>query len=97
MAVAKSMFMEIASAEEKKDFDFIIKGDTPKVKCDSNLIKQVWQNLIGNALKYSAKSEIKKIEIGAKKSGNEISFYVKDWGAGFDSKYRRKVNLKVPA
>lgn len=91
MAVAKSMFMEIATADEKKDFELTFKNNSVETRCDLSLIKQVWQNLIGNALKYSARSKIKKIEIGAEKKENEILFYVRDWGAGFDPKYKHKL------
>lgn len=89
-ATARSMFMEIASQTEKDSFEFVVNG-VPKVKCDIHLIKQVWQNLIGNALKYSSKSDIKKIEIGAEINKDEIFYFVKDWGAGFNSSYSHKL------
>jgi signal transduction histidine kinase len=57
------------------------------VEADIALLKQVWINLIGNALKYSSKKENPVIEIGSYKSGNEITFVVKDNGAGFDTRY----------
>jgi light-regulated signal transduction histidine kinase (bacteriophytochrome) len=67
--------------------------EMPPVKCDQRLIWQVWQNLIGNALKYSSKSDVKKIEIGTAESEDEniFVFYVKDYGAGFDSKHVNKL------
>ncbi|MGM0378095.1 MAG: sensor histidine kinase, partial [Bacteroidota bacterium] len=91
-ATAISIFREIASAEEQRTFDFSV-NEMPAVKGDLNLLKQVWQNLIGNALKYSSKSDIKRIEIGTAESENknEIVFYVKDYGAGFDAKYVNKL------
>ncbi len=89
-ATAISMYHEIASAEEQNTFDFIV-TEMPVIEVDLNLFKQVWQNLIGNALKYSSKSEIKKIEIGARKSEGEIQFFVKDFGAGFNQKYINKL------
>jgi len=65
----------------------------PEIKCDQRLISQVWQNLIGNALKYSSKSDIKKIETGGYKidDKNEAVFYVKDFGTGFDQEYSDKL------
>ena len=59
-ATALSMYQEVASDEEKKTFEVEI-DQMPPVNCDSGLIKQVWQNLLSNALKYSAQSKIKKI------------------------------------
>lgn len=89
-ATALSMYQEVASNEEKKAFELSI-DKLPEVYCDSNLIKQVWQNLLSNALKYSTKSKNKKIEIGAKEDNNEITFFVKDYGAGFNPEYKKKL------
>jgi PAS domain S-box-containing protein len=89
-ATARSMFLEIATDEEKQKFEFDLK-EIPPVMCDFSLIKQVWQNLIGNALKYSSKSELQKIEIGAREDEAATTFYVKDWGTGFDPAYTDKL------
>ncbi|AYB29215.1 sensor histidine kinase [Chryseolinea soli] len=61
------------------------------IEADISLLKQVWINLIGNAIKYSSKKEHPVIEIGSYKSGNEITFVVKDNGAGFDTRYADKL------
>ncbi len=58
---------------------------------DYSLVTQVWINLISNAIKYSAKNENPKIEIGSIQYENEIVHYVKDNGAGFDMKYANKL------
>ena len=88
--IARSVFNEIATAEEKNDFEVQIE-DMPTALCDVALIRQVWQNLIGNALKYSSKSRIKKIEISATVQHQENVFCIKDSGAGFDHKYIDKL------
>lgn len=54
---------------------------------DYNLLKQVWLNLISNALKYSSKKENPVVEIGSEKNEHEVIYYVKDNGAGFDMNY----------
>lgn len=59
--------------------------------CDSNLIKQVWENLISNAVKYSANIAKPVIEIGSFEEFNSIVYYIKDNGAGFDMKYYDKL------
>ncbi|MFP4662918.1 MAG: transporter substrate-binding domain-containing protein [Bacteroidales bacterium] len=89
-AVAKAMYHEIATEEEKESFDISI-ADMPKAKTDINLIKQVWQNLISNALKYSSKSDTKVIEIYAEKTKDKILYSIKDHGAGFDPRYKHKL------
>jgi PAS domain S-box-containing protein len=89
-AVAQSMFIETASEKENEQFEVDFKPMS-SVKCDLGLIKQVWQNLISNSLKYSSKSDVKKIEIGSEQGKGETTFYVKDFGAGFNPKYKNKL------
>jgi len=89
-AVVESMYQEIANDLEKKQFKINIK-EIPKAFCDMTLIKQVWQNLISNAVKYSSKSPLKKIEVGATENEQEIVYYIKDHGVGFDDKYIDKL------
>ncbi len=48
-------------------------------------------NLISNAVKYSAKKENPEVEIGAEEKEDEIVYYVKDNGAGFDMQYAHKL------
>ena len=52
--------------------------------CDAGLIRQVWSNLISNALKYSSKKPNPIVEIGRIKAEGETIYFVKDNGAGFD-------------
>ena len=61
------------------------------VEGDSSMIKQVFINLISNALKYSAKKDKSIINIGSYKEKNVVVFFVKDNGAGFDMKYYDKL------
>jgi light-regulated signal transduction histidine kinase (bacteriophytochrome) len=60
-------------------------------KIDSTMMRQVWINLIGNAIKYSRNNDIATIEIGRSDEKGKISFYVKDNGAGFDMAYVDKL------
>jgi signal transduction histidine kinase len=58
---------------------------------DSFAIRQVWANLISNAVKYSTRKEKAIIEIGSQITGNEAVYYIKDNGAGFDMRYADKL------
>lgn len=63
----------------------------PPAKGDKSLIKQVWINLISNAIKYSKYKPATQIEISAYEQENHIVYCVKDTGAGFDMKYYDKL------
>ena len=65
--------------------------DLGDANCDENLIKQVWMNLISNAIKYSAKKEVPEIEVGVDKSMHPRAYFVRDNGAGFDMQYYHKL------
>jgi PAS domain S-box-containing protein len=58
---------------------------------DPMLISQVFVNLISNAIKYSSKLPKPVIEIGSFANEDEIVYYVKDNGAGFDMSYAHKL------
>jgi signal transduction histidine kinase len=67
------------------------KGSLPGVQADPALLRQVFSNLILNAIKYTRPRDPAKIEIGGKIEGNEAIIYVKDNGVGFDPEYAGKL------
>jgi light-regulated signal transduction histidine kinase (bacteriophytochrome) len=69
----------------------IVIGDLPQVNGDVSLLSQVWANLLTNAIKYSSKVAQPRIEIGARTSGAEVEFFVRDNGCGFDPAYGDKL------
>jgi len=71
--------------------DHLTIHDLGDANCDENLIKQVWMNLVSNAIKYSAKKEVPEIEIGIDDSKRPRAYFIKDNGAGFDMLYYHKL------
>ena len=63
----------------------------PEVMGDMNAIRQVWINLISNAIKYSGNEKKIHIDIGSFAKDGQTVYYVKDNGGGFDEKYRGKL------
>jgi PAS domain S-box-containing protein len=67
-------------------------GALPEVEADASMLRQVWMNLIGNAIKYSRTRNPAEIEVGCKDDqGGEHVFYVRDNGVGFDMQYVDKL------
>jgi len=60
-------------------------------KGDTNLVRIVLENLIGNALKYTSKNAQTRITIGKVYRNSNLCFFVKDNGVGFDMKYSDKL------
>jgi two-component system sensor histidine kinase/response regulator len=66
-------------------------SDLPAVEADAVLVRQVWCNLIGNALKYSAKRAAPRIRVSGRVEKREAIYRVEDNGAGFDMRYVDKL------
>ncbi len=63
----------------------------PACQADPALLKQVFVNLLSNALKFTRKRETARIEIGAKQTDGAWTYFVKDDGVGFDMRYVNKL------
>ncbi|HEY5896148.1 MAG TPA: PAS domain S-box protein [Burkholderiales bacterium] len=63
----------------------------PPARADRMLLRQVWTNLVSNALKYSGKRECPEIEIAGREEAAENVYWVRDNGAGFDMRYAHKL------
>jgi signal transduction histidine kinase len=66
-------------------------ADLPVVDGDITLIRQVWFNLLANALKFSARREQILIDVSAEMVGDVMTYTVRDNGAGFDMRYYNKL------
>jgi light-regulated signal transduction histidine kinase (bacteriophytochrome) len=69
----------------------IVVSSLPAARGDPSLLQQVWQNLIGNAVKYSSKVSTPLVEVTARQEGDEVVYSVRDNGAGFDMQFAHKL------
>jgi light-regulated signal transduction histidine kinase (bacteriophytochrome) len=67
------------------------KADLPRLQADPAMLRQVFVNLISNAVKYSKPRDPAKIEIGHNDSESETVIFVRDNGVGFDMQYADKL------
>lgn len=63
----------------------------PAAKGDSAMMHQVFVNLLSNAIKFSRTNEAPRIQVGSTIKAEEIIYFVKDNGAGFDMQYADKL------
>jgi light-regulated signal transduction histidine kinase (bacteriophytochrome) len=66
-------------------------GSLPPARCDASLLRQVWSNLIGNAVKFSGRMDRPRIRIDGSRKGAMLEYSVADNGAGFDMAYAGKL------
>jgi signal transduction histidine kinase len=91
--VVREVLEELDSEQQGRRVDISI-GDLPAVQADPSLLKQVYVNLLSNALKYTRAHDEAKIEVGSTSDGKAAGatvYYVRDNGAGFDMQYADKL------
>lgn len=88
--LVNSVVDEIINEDDSKRPIFAISNLSP-ASGDQSLIKQVWINLISNAIKYSQYKPETRIKISSTSKKDKIIYCVQDWGAGFDMEYYDKL------
>lgn len=63
----------------------------PPSRCDREMLRLVWHNLISNAVKFTGKTPEAEISIGSFQDGGENVYFIRDNGAGFDMRYAQKL------
>lgn len=88
--IASNIFLELRQTQPDREVDILI---TPEIKTntDSRLMEVALTNLLGNAWKFTSKTDHPKIEFGSFKQDSETIFFVKDNGAGFNPQYSEKL------
>jgi signal transduction histidine kinase len=84
--VATSVVAELRRANPDRTIDVRIEPEVT-ANADARLVRIVLENLLGNAWKFTAKAADARIELGARTENDEVVYFVRDNGAGFDMKY----------
>jgi light-regulated signal transduction histidine kinase (bacteriophytochrome) len=85
-----SVFEELISEDDKKRIDLKLEA-VPAAVGDAALMRQVWLNLLANAIKFTSKKKRAVIEVGGTQKGDELVYFVRDNGAGFEMEYVDKL------
>lgn len=88
--LVKSIYSELTTPEDHKRITFTV-GKLQAASGDAVMIRQVFTNLLSNALKYTSKNETADIIVGSESIDHEMIYYVKDNGVGFDMQYSNKL------
>ncbi|MFW6156416.1 MAG: sensor histidine kinase, partial [Armatimonadota bacterium] len=90
-ALAREVVEELRNAEPERSVEIVIEPDMT-ADVDRRLMKTALTNLLGNAWKYTSKSEEARIEFTSKTdTTGEVVYTVSDNGAGFDMAYADKL------
>lgn len=88
--LVRNVWEDLRPDWDGKEIELII-DDLPNAQGDRILMAQVFQNLLSNSIKFTRNKNPALIEVGAQDYKDEIIYYVKDNGAGFDMKYIDKL------
>jgi PAS domain S-box-containing protein len=88
--MARAVYYEVTTPEDRDRIDLRLET-MPTVVGDPSLMRQVWMNLLGNAVKFSSKRERIAIRLSGETRDGEGIFSVRDNGAGFDMRYVGKL------
>jgi light-regulated signal transduction histidine kinase (bacteriophytochrome) len=89
-AMVYSIFNQLTTPEARARIDFHVEA-LPKAEGDAVLIQRVWENLLANAIKFSSKRARAVIEVSGTATDSELTYCVRDNGAGFDMQYAKKL------
>lgn len=88
--LVKEVIADLAGEQRDRTVKWEV-GDLPEVNGDRAMLRVVFVNLLGNALKYTRPRDIARIEVGSRKDDSATIIWVKDNGVGFDMKYKDKL------
>jgi light-regulated signal transduction histidine kinase (bacteriophytochrome) len=86
MELIEETFQDLAPDLTNRRIDWQ-RHQIPDTVGDPQLLKQVWVNLLANAVKYTRPRDPARIVIGAEEADDEVIYYVKDNGVGFNMQY----------
>jgi signal transduction histidine kinase len=88
--LAETISGELHAAEPERRVEFTAAPDI-RARGDERLLRVAMHNLIANAWKFTARQEVAHIEFGVRRTGNDLAYFVRDDGAGFDMRYADKL------
>jgi PAS domain S-box-containing protein len=93
MEVIADVLSELSDLIAEKDIDVVLAEEFPVIRVDPIKFRQVFTNLVNNAVKYAGDDPRPRIEVGAGRDGAEVVFHVRDNGEGLDPESREEVFL----
>ena len=89
-ALVRSAWESVTTPAERGAIAFRLDA-LPAAECDPALMRQVWTNLLANAVKFTAPKGERTVEVRFRQEADRTTYVVADNGVGFDPLYRDKL------
>ena len=89
-ALVHEVYEDLASERAGRNIEFRV-ADLPGVSGDAAMLRQVFANIVSNAIKFTRPRDPAVIEVDGRVEGAEAIFSVRDNGVGFDMRYVKKL------
>ncbi len=89
--VLRHALTSLSAAIEESDAEVTVPPSLPRVRGEASLLAGVFQNLVGNALKFRSREERPRIEVTLARVGDDWQFAVTDNGIGIEPDYAERI------
>ena len=90
MKLVENIFNDLKNLENGRSITLSLNNLSP-AEVDPSMIRQVWINLIANAIKFTRSRDSATIQIGNEIENGSKIYFIKDNGVGFDMKYSQNL------
>jgi signal transduction histidine kinase len=90
LELVKGIVAEVHGDDDAEAAEIVV-GELPPARGDAAMLRQVWVNLLTNAVKFSGQRTAPRIEIASTRKGTDNVYSVQDNGVGFDMAYAEKL------
>ncbi len=89
--IIKNVLVTLEDKLESNNINMQIKCNLPNIYCDVNRIRDVFYNLVTNAIKFMGSDSQRQITIGCDKDKDYYKFFVEDTGIGIRKEYHKNI------
>jgi len=90
-SIIKNVLATLEDKVESNKINTLINNNLPTILCDEKRMRDVFYNLVINAIKFMGDDKQRKITIGCEENGDNYKFMVEDTGIGIRKEYQKNV------
>ena len=89
--LVREVVEQLEARKGRQRIEFVVSPDLPTVRCDPVRLREVFQNLVENAVKFMGEQRAPRVEVGVRREREERVIFVADNGIGIAERYHERV------